>query len=83
MGEGKYPTQEHLLKLANIGHIKKDKALEMIGQVFDATQKWEEFADDAGVSKLQTKNIADSLLMICNNSCIEAFYKFREVSQNL
>lgn len=64
MGEGKNPTIKHLLQLASIGNIKQDKALEIIHQVLNATQKWHEFAHDAGVSKLQTKNIGNALAII-------------------
>lgn len=61
MGEGKNPQKEHLLKLATIGNIKKDKALEIIDQVAAAVNKWELFVEKAGVSKLQAKNIKDTL----------------------
>jgi serine/threonine-protein kinase HipA len=61
IGEGKNPTKEHLLKLASVGNIKQDKALGIINQVLVATQKWYEFAREAGVSKLQTKNIEKAL----------------------
>ncbi len=64
MGEGKNPTKAHLLKLASVGNIKQDKALEIIGQVLSATAKWSGFASDAGVSKLQIKNIRESLSLI-------------------
>ena len=70
MGEGKNPTKDNLLKLATIGNIKKDKALEVINQVLNATQKWHDFASEAGVSKLQTKNIGEALAMIHKNSSI-------------
>ena len=61
MGEGKNPTKEHLLKLASVGNIRQDKALEIIYQVSAATEKWDEFASKTGVSTLQTKNIRESL----------------------
>jgi len=61
MGKGKNPTKGHLLKLASIGNIKKDKALEIIDQVSEAILKWCDFAEKAGVSKLQTKNIGEAL----------------------
>ncbi len=64
MGEGKNPTKEHLLKLAGIGSIGKAKALEIIEQVFESIQKWHEFAERAGVSKVQTKNIREALSRI-------------------
>lgn len=61
MGEGKTPTKEHLLKLANLGNIKKDKALEIINQILEATYKWKTFATQNGVSELQTKHINKAL----------------------
>jgi serine/threonine-protein kinase HipA len=64
VGEGKHPTKNHLLKLALIGNIKRDKALDIIDQVLEATQKWSDFAAKTGVSKLQTKNIAEALNQI-------------------
>lgn len=70
IGEGKNPTKDHLLKLAAIGNIKKDEALEIINQVLYSTQKWDAFASGAGVSKLQTKNIEEALTMIHKNSGI-------------
>jgi serine/threonine-protein kinase HipA len=70
MGEGKNPTKKHLLKLAGTVGIKENKALEIIHQVLSATQKWDEFASEAGVSKLQTKNIGEALRTIHKNSGI-------------
>lgn len=61
MGEGKNPKKDHLLKLATIGNIKKNNALEIIEQVTAATRKWRNFAEIAGVSKVQIKNIGDVL----------------------
>ncbi|MDP1880279.1 MAG: type II toxin-antitoxin system HipA family toxin, partial [Parachlamydiaceae bacterium] len=61
MGEGKNPTKNHLLKLASIGNIKKENALKIIEQVSEATHKWYDFAENAGVSKLQNKNIGEAL----------------------
>ena len=70
MGEGRNPTKEHFLKLANVGNIKEDKALDIIHQVLYATEKWCEFASDVGVSKLQTKNIGEYLSLIRKKSGI-------------
>jgi serine/threonine-protein kinase HipA len=61
MGEGKNPTKDHLLRLAAVGNIKKEKALDIINQVSAVVQKWKTFAKNANVSKLQTKNIGDTL----------------------
>lgn len=68
MGEGKSPTKAHLLKLAGTVGIKQDKALEIIHQVLSATQKWDTFATEVGVSKLQTKNIGEALRTICKKA---------------
>lgn len=73
MGEGKNPTKDHLLKLASIGNIKKEKVLEIIEQVLTVTQKWREFAVNAGVSKLQTQNIEKALHRIHTNM-VRAIY---------
>lgn len=64
MGEGKNPTKNHLLKLAGTVGIKQDKALEIIDQVLAATQKWDAFAGEVGVSTIQTKNIGEALRTI-------------------
>jgi serine/threonine-protein kinase HipA len=67
MGEGKNPTKDHLLKLASIGNIKKDKALKIIEQVSEATDKWPQFSVALGVSKLQAKTIGETLSRIRTN----------------
>jgi serine/threonine-protein kinase HipA len=61
MGEGKNPERQHLLKLAHVANIKEDKTLEIINQVEHAVAKWKIFADRAGVSTQQTKNIGEAL----------------------
>lgn len=68
MGEGKNPTKEHLLKLANLFSIKKDKALDIINQILATTEKWCDFATKAGVSSLQAKNIDKALSSIRKNA---------------
>lgn len=57
MGEGRVPTIEHLLRLAAVGNIKREGALEIIYQVLSATEKWAAYASEVGVSQVQTKNI--------------------------
>lgn len=64
MGEGKNPQKQHLLKLADIGSIKKERALEIIDQVSNAVNKWQSLAEEAGVSKQQSKNISNELASI-------------------
>ena len=61
MGEGMRPKQEHLLQLAHIGNIKKDKALDIINQVKNSVLQWSVFAEAAGVSKRQTQSIDEIL----------------------
>jgi serine/threonine-protein kinase HipA len=61
MGEGKNPTQAHLLKLASVADIKKETALTIIDQVDGAIRQWKVFADKSGVSKLQTQHIGEAL----------------------
>lgn len=58
MGEGKNPTKDHLLKLAEVGNIKPEQALEIIKQVSDAVQKWKVFAAESGVSREQIKSLS-------------------------
>lgn len=70
MGEGKSPTKAHLLGLAGTCNIKQDKALEIIHQVLAALKKWDNFATEVGVSKLQIKNIGEALRTIRKNSGI-------------
>lgn len=65
LGEGKNPTQHHLLELAKIADIDKTKALEIIEQVRNAVQQWPHFASNAGVSQLQKKNIGHVLSTAC------------------
>lgn len=67
IGEGRNPTKEHLLKLASIGNIKQDKALEIINQVINATKKWDAFAREVGVSEVQIKNIGEALSRVYKN----------------
>ena len=57
MGHGQNPKPEHLLQLANIAEIGKGKALGIIEEVHDSIRKWPDFAEIAGVSKLQTQRI--------------------------
>ena len=64
MGNGANSTKEHLLKLAGVGNIKRDTALEIINHVATVTKKWPDFAAHSGVSKMQTKNIENALSAI-------------------
>ena len=55
MGEGKNPTDEHLLALSKKYGIKKGNII--INEVREVTKKWKEFAKIAGVSKRNIENI--------------------------
>ncbi|MCX7338423.1 MAG: type II toxin-antitoxin system HipA family toxin [Alphaproteobacteria bacterium] len=64
MGEGKHPTRSHLLKLAEVGGIKKQKALEIIDEIQGAVSKWDHFAKKSGVtsgSRIMIRNAFDRI----------------------
>ena len=61
MGEGKNPTVTHLLKLAEVGEIKKQKALQIIDEVYAAVSLWRSFAENTGVSKFSARIIEKAL----------------------
>lgn len=61
LGEGKHPEKNHVLKLATTCNIKHERALEIIHEVSSVTEKWESFAEEVGVSRLQRKTIAEAL----------------------
>lgn len=63
MGEGRKPTQKHLLKLAESVGIHPQRAIQMHEQVRSAITKWETFADQAAVSTRSKKSIAQRLLL--------------------
>lgn len=51
MGEGRNPTIDHLLKLADEASIKKDRAVEIIDTVKSSLSKWQTLAKQYGVHK--------------------------------
>jgi len=57
LGEGKNPTIEHILKLAEMVSIKPKRAKEIVEEVKVAVLKWGKFADKAGVDKKSSKTI--------------------------
>ena len=61
MGEGKNPKLSHLVSLAEIGGIKKQKALQIIDEVKGAISNWEILAKNAGVSKASQVMIQKAL----------------------
>ena len=69
MGEGKSLKLTHILKLAEISGLTKQKALEIIDQVKCSISRWEFFAKEANVSKSScalVKKSLDDLLKIYN-----------------
>jgi serine/threonine-protein kinase HipA len=59
MGEGKNPGKEHLMKLAAAFGLKK--ANEIYDEVECAISRWDEFADEAGVTKKSRGMVGNSL----------------------
>jgi serine/threonine-protein kinase HipA len=57
MGEGKRPALSHLLKLATIGGIEIQNALQIIDDVRAAISKWSPFATASGVSPASSARI--------------------------
>ncbi len=51
MGEGKSPNKQHLLQLAEIGNINKQRAGEIIDEIQSAASMWSEIAKNTGVTK--------------------------------
>lgn len=67
-GEGKNPTLNHLIKLASVVDIKKEKALTIIEQVKHGIAKWENYAKEFEVSASSRKlisNAINKLIKIC------------------
>ncbi len=61
MGEGKSLKLTHILKLAEISGLTKQKALEIIDQVKCSISRWEFFAKEANVSKSSCALVKKSL----------------------
>lgn len=61
MGEGKNPGTVHLLKLAEVVSIKRERSLEIIDQVKQAVARWTDFSKEAGVTSKSSKNIKEKL----------------------
>lgn len=64
MGEGKNPSLSHLLKLSEVSGMKKQKALQIIEEVRNATSKWADFAKEAGVSNVSSNRIQTVLARV-------------------
>ena len=61
MGEGKNPRLSHLLKFAEVGNIKKQKALQIIDEVKAAVLRWEKYAKEVGVSSISLSMIQKNI----------------------
>lgn len=62
MGEGRNPTQSHLLKLAESASISNKSSKQIIEEVKSSVIKWPEFAEEANVSGQSIKNISNKLV---------------------
>lgn len=60
-GEGKNPMLMHFLKLAEVGGLKKPKALQIIDEVRGAVSKWEVYAKNFDVSAASCNMISAAL----------------------
>jgi serine/threonine-protein kinase HipA len=59
MGEGKRPTREHLLKLAQKHGLKKGRKI--VEEVKEAVSQWHKFAKTAGVTQKTAQAIAKAI----------------------
>lgn len=60
-GEGSDPGRQHLLAVARSASIADHDAMAMIERVRSAVDRWPEFADEAGLSKMRSREL-DSIL---------------------
>jgi serine/threonine-protein kinase HipA len=60
-GEGRDPGRSHMLRLAGQAGVSVREAESIIGEVRDAVARWEDFAEQAGVSDATCDRIAKSL----------------------
>jgi serine/threonine-protein kinase HipA len=64
LGEGKNPTVEHIMKLAEMVSIKEKQAKKIVDEVKATVSKWNKFAEKAGVSKKSKTIIQSNILII-------------------
>ncbi|MDB5319573.1 MAG: HipA-like protein [Phycisphaerales bacterium] len=64
LGEGRAPTRQHVLKLANLFDVKPKDATAIIEEVNAAIGKWRRLADDAGCTKKTARAVASQLQAI-------------------
>jgi serine/threonine-protein kinase HipA len=60
-GEGRNPGRSHMLRLAQQADVTKREAITIITEVQSAIARWQEFAEQAGVSPASVRQIAKSL----------------------
>ena len=61
LGEGRSPTRQHVLKLAEQSGIRSKDAAAIVEQVNDAVSKWRQFASDAGCTRSTTATVSRSI----------------------
>jgi len=61
MGEGKNPSLSHLLKLSEVGGMKKQNALQIIDEVKSSISKWQTHAQVSRVQPASLKRIQTAL----------------------
>jgi serine/threonine-protein kinase HipA len=62
LGEGRQPTREHCLKLAQQFMIRDREAQGVFEEVNEAVGRWSRFADEAGCTKAATRQIGRQLM---------------------
>lgn len=60
-GEGRAPSQEAMLKVADAAGLKRGKSVEILGQTRDVVERWLAYADEAGVTTSTASHIERSL----------------------
>ena len=64
LGEGRQPTRDHCLKLADQAGIRPREAAPIIEQVNDAIARWPAFADQACCTKKVSRLIGKAIAAI-------------------
>lgn len=63
-GEGRTPTKEHILSLAQNSGIRRSVAELIVAEVQESCMGWEGFAEEAGVPETDAKRIAQALTQV-------------------
>jgi len=61
LGEGRSPTRQHVLKLAEQSGIRSKVSAAIVEQVNDAVSRWRQFAGDAGCTRSTTATVSRSI----------------------